>query len=153
MSTFIKEKPPHDLNNSKALAKDLLDNADENVASKTNNNETDSFGSLIAVVHDLKEKLNHVEQKFETFTADFEINQIGIKLDDHANQHSQTLQEKNDDLKSTNTHLIERLNEYEIMLENLNNKVKAAEDKKASASLVTAIRLLHSDRNTSLDTG
>lgn len=36
------------------------------------------------------------------------------------------------------------------MLNNLNNKVKAAEDEKAS--LLTATRLLHSDRNISLDT-
>ena len=58
---FIKEKPPHDLNNSKASAKDLLEN--ETLALKTNDNETDRFNSLITVVHDFNEKLDRFEQK------------------------------------------------------------------------------------------
>lgn len=97
--TLVKAKPLHDLNNSKALVKDLLDDSDENTAWETNNNEIDRFSSLIAVVHNLNEKLNCFEQKLEAFTMNFENSKPGNKLDEQADRHTQRLQEENDKLK------------------------------------------------------
>ena len=88
----------------------------------------------------------------KAFTQDVGVvtNESRNNLDEQKDQHTCRLQEENDKLKSTNDYLTQRLNKFENAIDELTKKVKAAEDEKAS--LLTAIRLLHLDRNICLDT-
>ena len=119
-----------------------------------NNNESDRLASLITIVQNLSKKFNCFEQKFEAYTQDVNVatNESGNNPDEQKDLDIRRLQEENDRLKSTNIHLNECLNKYENAADDLKSKIKAVEDEKAS--LLIAIRLLHSDRNnTSPDTG
>ncbi|CAB4001609.1 Scavenger receptor cysteine-rich type 1 M130 [Paramuricea clavata] len=151
---MVKTKPLYESNNSKASSKDYFDKATENIPSMRNNNESDRLDSLITIVQSLSKKFSCFEQKFEAYTQDVDVatNESGNNPDEQKDLDIRRLQEENERLKSTNVHLNECLNKYENAADDLKSKIKAVEDEKAS--LLTAIRLLHSDRNdTCPDTG
>ncbi len=151
LAAMVKTKPLYETNNSKASSKDYSDKATENIPSMQNNNESDRLDSLITIVQSLSKKFS---KKFEAYTQDVDVatNKSGNNPDEQKDLDIRRLQEENERLKSTNANLNECLNKYENEADDLKSKIKAVEDEKAS--LLTAIRLLHSDRNdTCPDTG
>jgi hypothetical protein len=154
LATMVKTKPLYESNNPKASSKDYFDKATENIASMRNNNESDRLDSLITIVQSLSKKFSCLEQKFEAYTQDVDVatNESGNNPDEQKDLDIRRLQEENERLKSTNFNLTECQNKCENAADDLKSKIKAVEDEKAS--LLTAIRLLHSDRNnTCPDTG
>ena len=102
------------------------------VASARNNNENDRLGSLITAIHDLNAKFGCLEQKFEAFTQDVGVaaNESGNNLDEKKDRHTRGLQEENEKFKSTNDYLTQCLSKCDNTIDDLKNKVKAAEDEK-----------------------
>ena len=116
-------------------------------ASTTNINEGDGFGLLSSIVNALKTKMNRFEQHFENFQSETNRNfdVLFHKSETNSNEQKEEidrLREENHQLKLDNADLIQRLNNHVHNIADLNNKVKAIEEEKAS--LLTVMQLLQS---------
>jgi hypothetical protein len=130
-----------------------LNKNSEGEASITHINEGDGFGSMSSVVNALKAKMNRFEQHFENFQSETNrnIDVLFHKSETNSNEQKKEeidrLREENRQIKLDNAELIQRRNNHAHNIADLNNKVKALEEEKAS--LLIVIQLLQPNCNDS----
>ena len=121
----------------------------EGEASTRNINEGDCFGSLSSVVNALRAKMKRFEQNFEDFQSETNRNIDVLFRESETNSNEleemDRLRKEKRQLKSDNADLTQRLNNQVHDVADLNTKIKAIEQEKAS--LLTVIQLLQADCN------
>ena len=121
----------------------------EGEASTRNINEGDCFGSLSSVVNALRAKMKRFEQNFEDFQSETNrnIDVLFRKSETNSNEQEEMdrLRKENRQIKSDNADLTQRLNNQVHNVADLNTKIKAIEQEKAS--VLTVIQLLQADCN------